>query len=66
MAWWRDPADGAWFTLARLPLSPLKVSLVTEVSTLTRDAPIDDDVPLMERAEQHHRRMEEVLDAMDW
>ena len=26
---------------------PLKVPLVTEVSTLTRDASIDDDVPLI-------------------
>ena len=66
VAWWRDPTDGSWFTLARLPLTPLKVSLVTEVSALTEDKGSSDDVPLLKRAEEHHRHMEEVLDAMDW
>ena len=66
VAWWRDSTDGAWYTLARLPVTPVKVSLVSGVSTLTPDAPIDDVVPVLERAEQHHHRMEEVLNAMDW
>ena len=66
VAWWRDATDGARYTLARLPVTSVKVSLAEGVSSLTRPAGAADDVPLRERAEQHHRRMEEVLDAMDW
>lgn len=68
IAWWRDPANGDWYTLARLPMTPVKITLVTRVSALNSEGTSNEveGESLMEKAERHHRRMEEVLDAMDW
>lgn len=64
VSWWRDPADGAWFTLARLPLTPLKVSLA-RIVVEDEDAAAPERTAI-ERAEDHHKRMEGIMDAIDW
>ena len=53
-------------TLRYWPMTPVKVSPVSDMSSLTEEEGSSDDVPLLERAEEHHQRMEEVLDALDW
>jgi len=66
IAWWRDPATGDWYTLARLPMAPVKVILakrLVEEPESVAPAPAED---LMKRAEDHHLRMERVMDAIDW
>ena len=66
IAWWRDPANGDWYTLARLPMAPIKVSLAKQfVEKPESAAPAAAGDP-MKSAEDYHKRMERVMNAIDW
>ena len=65
VAWWRDSTDGAWYTLARLPVTPVKVSLAPVLAE--KESPDDQGgESLLESAEAHHKKMERVMEAMEW
>jgi hypothetical protein len=68
IAWWTDPKTGERYTLARLPLSHVRIALVLRAAPEARKTAVTTAKKenLLQKAEKHHKKMENVLESIDW